>query len=181
MRSDKWKRIKNCNHPFTMSGTLIVDFPSNNRSSSATPKRVRFSPIVQRQYIRCPSDAENEAKSYSSEDYERFRQIMVRDAIKCSRKLANASTRGLQDRKTSEEHIIRCVGLDHLVSRDVGKRYQAIKDARRSHSDLVLAAYEWQLENNFESPEALARLSIRSSQPFQVRSYKVALLASYVE
>ena len=164
-----------------MPDALIVDFPSNNGSSSASSKKVRFSPIIQRQYIRKPSSAENEAKSYSSEDYERFQQIMVRDAIKCSRKIATAQKVGLQDRETSEKHIIRCVGIDHLVSRNVGKRYQAIKEARRAHSDLVLDAYDWQLENHFDSPEALARVSMKSSQPFQLRSYKVALLASYVE
>ena len=168
---------------FKMPGALIVDFPSNNGSSSGGSKSVRFSPIIQTKYIRKPSSAENKEKSYSSEDYERFQQVVIGDAMKCSRKLAKAKANasGLRDRKTSEEHIIQCIGLDHLVSRNVGKRYQAIKAARKAHANLVLDAYEWQLENNYENPEALARLSIKSSQAHQLRSRKVALLSSYVE
>ena len=163
------------------SNSLIVDFPSNARSSSTSSKSVRFSPIVQGYYIRYPSKKDNEAKSYSSEDYDRFQQTLVRDAMKCSRKLAAANAKGLQDMDTSEDHIIRCVGLDHLVSRDVKKRYRIVQEARTAHVHLVLDAQKWLLENGVEHPEALAGVSMKNSLSFQLRSYKVALLASYVE
>ena len=64
-------------HVITMLSTLIVDFPSNNRSGSVSTKSVRFSPIIEARYIRYPSRKENKAKSYSSEDYERFQQVMI--------------------------------------------------------------------------------------------------------
>ena len=165
----------------SMSDSLIVDFPSSGRSSSASSKSVRFSPKVQVRYTKYPSKAENEAKSYSSDDYDRFQAVLVRDAMRCSRRLASANRSGLQDRKTSEEHIIRCVGLDHLVSRNVRKRYYVIREARKAHVRLVLRVHKWQLENNAVNPEDLALVSMENSDSFKMRSYKVALLASYVE
>ena len=164
-----------------MSNSLIVDFPSSGRSNTASSKSVRFSPTIKVRYTRYPSEAENEAKSYSSDDYRRFKRVLVRDALKCSRRLESANKSGFQDRQTSEEHIIRCVGLDHLVSRNVSERYNSIREARRAHSRLVLQVQKWQLENNAVVPENLALVSMENSYSFKVRSQKVALLASYVE
>lgn len=161
--------------------SLIVEFPSNDRPNSADSKSVRFSPILSIRYIKYPFMAENEALSYSSDDYERFSRVLIRDAIKCSQRLESANISGFQDRKTSERHIIRCVGLDHLISRNVSERYNELREARKAHSRLVLEVQKLQLRNDVVVPEDLALVSMENSASFKTRAYKVALLASYVE
>ena len=107
---------------------------------------------------------------------------MVQDAMRCSRKLAVQNAKGFHDRITSEDYIIQCVGLDHLVSRDAKKRYHAVHDARTAHVHLVLEAQKWLLKKCIQNHEALlAGVSMKNSLSFQIRSYKIALLASFVE
>ena len=125
--------------------SLIVDFPSamTDRSTGSTAKSVRFAAKTQGRYIRYPSQRENHAKWNTSEDYRHFQCRLIRDVIKCSDELAAMKNKP-QDLASSQRSIIRCVGLDHLISRDVEQRYRQVKEARRDHVHLVLHAQEWQ-------------------------------------
>lgn len=169
----------------TRSSSLIVDFPStsNKRDLSemrSATKTVRFAQKSQGRYINYPTRRENEAKWYSKADYDCFQHVMFRDVVKSSIMLAAFNTTAPRDEKTSEKHIIRCVGLDHLISRDVKERYHAIKEARKKHARVVLREQKWQMRNNIESPMNLARVSSEDSRAARERSYKVAVLSASV-
>lgn len=168
-----------------MTNELIVDFPSS--STERTIKRakmvksVRFSAQVEGRYIRYPSEEENRAKSYNSEDYARFHQVLARDVVKCSRRLAAVGTSAPQDRLSSEKNIIRCVGIDHLVSRDVQQRYADVRNARKQHMRLVLEEQKRQRNAGRVNSADLARVSMANSQEFKLRSYRVAVLSASVQ
>lgn len=167
------------------NSVLIVDFPTRPMSrtkrsemSSVLSKSVRFAPQSQGRFIKYPTRKENQAKWNSEEDYAHFQHVMVRDVVKCSAMLA--AVKESQDTSRCEEHIVCCVGLDHLIARDVQERYRAVKAARKTHVQTVLRAQEWQRSHNVNSAANLARVSMESSQPFRERSYKVAVLSASV-
>lgn len=167
------------NTPFiSRMNSLIVDFPSAMTDRS-TAKSVRFATKTHGRYIHYPSKCENHAKWNTSEGYKHFQTVMVRDAIRCSAKLAEIRNTP-QDLASFQKNIIRCVGLDHLISRNVEQRYHQVKEARRNHVHLVLQVQEWQRRRGDEDPVNLARVSIESSRLFRERSYKVAVLAASV-
>ena len=158
---------------------LIVDFPSSRHSTATAVKTVRFSKLSQGKRIPYPSKSDNEKKSYNSEDYAHFQQVMLRVVARCSARLLAAKGTP-QDRHTSEKHIIRCVGLDHLISRDVRERYQSIKDARKAHVQLVLAEQRWQRRSGVYSVGCIARVSMADSEAARTRAHKVAWLSASV-
>ena len=162
--------------------SLIVDFPSTRRtvSSYTAAKSVRFSSQCEGWYIAYPSKEDNEKKSYNSEDYVYFKRVMERDVLKCSARLAVVDTTAPLDRSSYEKHIIRCVGLDHLVARDIGKRARAVRDARAAHARVVLDEQEWQRSNGADSPGDLAQVSMMNSQGAKMRSRKIAVLSASV-
>ena len=81
---------------------------------------------------------------------------------------------------TPKDHICS-VGLDHLISRNPPKQYEAVKARRREHTRLVLKAQKWLKQNGANCPEDLARLSEASSLKARERSHKVAVLISAIE
>ena len=119
-------------------------------------------------------------KSYCEDDYVHFKRVIAQDVIKCSARLAAVDTTAPQDRSRFERHVIRCVGLDHLVSRDIEKRTQAIRDARSAHARLVLDEQEWQRKNGVHSVGCIARVSMANSQGAKLRSHKIAVLSASV-
>lgn len=170
---------------YPSNSALIVEFPASLSSrtkrsemSSVRSKSVRFSPHSQGRYIKYPSRKENQAKWNSDEDYAHFQQVMLQDVFKCSDMLA--AVKESQDTSRYEEQITSCVGLDHLIARDVKERYRAVKKARRAHAQTVLRAQEWQRRHNIQSAADLARVSQASSHPFRERSFKVAVLSASV-
>jgi hypothetical protein len=144
-------------------------------------KSVRFSGQIEGWYIRYPTEEENCAKSYSSEEYARFHQVLAQDVVKCSLRLVAVGTGASQDRMSSEKNIIRCVGINHLVSRNVQQRYQDVREVRKEHVRLVLEAQRWQRNTSTVNSAYLARVSMVNSQAFKMRSHKVALLSASVQ
>jgi hypothetical protein len=150
---------------------LLVGFPSSPRQSGneqSTSKSVSFATSVHGVYIKYSSSLKH-AKWYSEEEQTGFQRVMLRDVLICSRKLASCERSDL----TVEDHI-RCVGLDHLISRDVMQRYADVRDGRRQHVRAVLEAQDRQRRRSVNSPEDLAHISSESSRAARMRSYRIA-------
>ena len=128
---------------FKKKSTLIVDFPV---CMMASLKSVRFAHHNEGIYFRRPTNEDNVAKSFHEEDYDHFKNILVRDVVKCSAKLA-ADTSALHDKKTSDKHFVRCVGIDHLIPRDVQQCFHDWKQSRKNHVCFVLNLQKWQRAN----------------------------------
>ena len=165
--------------------TLVVDFPATGRirgiGLAGIPELVgmafvRFASEIQGRYIRYPSSAENKAKWYDKQDYKRFESMVFRDAVRASAKVAA----GAVDQDTAEKLILRCVGMDHLISRNVPARIRAVRESRRTHVQTVLMAQKMQRLYGIGGPEALASISSESSLRSRERAYKVAVLSASV-
>lgn len=162
--------------------SLIVDFPSSTEPrAKSTMKSVRFQPRIDGRFISYPSRHENHAKWYSDEDYKHFQSVKLRDIMKYSIKLATINDGAPQDKATSQKLIVRCIGLEDFISRDVPKRFRDVKEARREHVRLVLDEQKWQRLENVDNPVDLARVSMASSHQSRRRSYKIAALAASVQ
>jgi hypothetical protein len=100
------------------------------------PRSVRFATHTEGRYISYPTEEDNVAKSYCEEDYMHFKNSMIRDSLRYSHKIYGSRDRNEPlDSKSSKQLIIRCVGIDHLISRDVRERYHAIM---QTEAQLVL-------------------------------------------
>lgn len=152
------------------ASALIVDFPSR----APMARSVRFATRTEGQYIPYPTKEDIVAKSYCEEDYNRFKSTMIRDAVRYSHKIYGRDRTEPMDVKTSQHLLVRCVGIDHLISRDVQGCYHAIRDARKSHARLVLDLQTWQRINNAECPMDLAQVAMSDSQDHRNRSVRVA-------
>ena len=100
---------------------------------------------------------------------------MIADAVECSSRMADCFARAPQELAFQDY-----VGLDHLISRDVGERYEALKAARRKHARIVLAEQKRQKRENRFSVEDLARVACASSQWSRERARKVGILVSSI-
>lgn len=150
---------------------LIVDFPKGSDRVECSSPSVRFAFESEGRYINYPTRQENLKRWYSREDEKRFRGEVLRDAIACSMKMVEylndpSKTVTYQD----------CVGLDHLISRDVYKRYEALRAGRKEHARIVLEEQNWQRLHGVNSPEDLARVSRRSSKSDRARSRKIGIM-----
>jgi hypothetical protein len=158
----------------TENTILIVDFPHQPRTPSTVNtlpvKSVHLASQVEGRYIKYPSAIENQAKWYNKQDYVNFKRDMLRDVMKCSAAMAT-----VQDRQVAQEHLVRCVGIDHLISRDIPQRYQAIKEGRKEHIRLVLQEQDRQRREGVNKPEQLSKVSFRSSIYSRERSHRVAM------
>jgi hypothetical protein len=149
---------------------LIVDFPSINMKS------VRFSPTTEGRYISYPTRREKADKWYSRDDKARFDRNMIRDAIMCSRFMESFCANHEQDKV--QELMMHWVGLDHLVSCDVQKRYRDVIHARKKHARVVLKAQKTHGHQSRESNQILARVSETSSESDRGRARKVAVVSA---
>jgi hypothetical protein len=139
------------------------------------PRSVRFATHTEGRYISYPTKEDNVAKSYCEEDYMHFKNSVIRDSLRYSHKIYGSRDRNEPlDSKSSKQLIIRCVGIDHLISRDVQERYHAIRAARKSHARLVLDLQTWQMINNAECPMDLAQVAMSDSQAARNHSVRVA-------
>ena len=155
--------------------SLIVDFPPR-RSHGRIDKerRVTFATKSQGLYIRYPSAREIRARWYTEDEQKTFRRKMLRDAVKSSLRMEDCFSNAPQDLAFQDY-----VGLDHLISRDVGERYQALKAARKEHAKIVLAEQKAQRLQGKNSVEDLARVSGMSSYWSRERAHKV--MASWLQ
>lgn len=156
------------------NGNLIVDFPSATfcRNAIAEEKSVSFSTHSDGLYIKYPSKHERSLRWYTSEDEQRFRHQMIRDAVDASMKMADCLSNAHRDRFQDY------VGLEHLISRDVEERYIAMWIARKRHTKIVLAEQRAQRRHRRVSVEDLAEVSSISSQLERERARKVGILVA---
>jgi dihydrofolate reductase len=157
------------------NGNLIVDFPSATycRNAIAEEKSVSFSTHSDGLYIKYPSKHERSLRWYTSEDEQRFRHQMIRDAVVASMKMADCLSNTHQDRGFQD-----FVGLEHLISRDVEERSIAMRIARKRHTKIVLAEQRAQRRHRRVSVEDLAEVSSISSQLERERARKVGILVA---
>eukprot|EP00804_Cyclotella_cryptica_P000760 CCRYP_001038-RA/>CCRYP_001038-RA protein AED:0.25 eAED:0.25 QI:0/-1/0/1/-1/1/1/0/190 len=154
---------------------LIVDFPLQQRltrtdSNKAQRKKyVSFSKLSTAIDIDNPTTEENAAKWYSRDEETHFRNQVPRDATVCS-------MMWMRDVKNEVpyEVLIRCLGVDHLLSKDVPQRYREFKSARKMHVHTVLNEQDQQRERNECSMDELAYVSEESSKRARARAHKAA-------
>ena len=152
----------------------------NRTGQVASSKSVRFATTLEEvQHISRPTDRELQVMWYSDEDNERLHHALIRDVVRHSQRLA-AGTVNLQDPRSFEDHVIHCVGIDHLLSRDVQGHYQAIRSRRKEHSRRVLGAQQ-RLRNIAEVVEEdIGHTAEISSRQNRIRAYRVAVIAASV-
>ncbi len=125
--------------------------------------------------IRYPTNEENHAKWYSRDDEASFKRQKWRDVAKYSSVLSsNVNVR--DDESKTKERLLKCVGIDHLLSRDVVKKSQEITLARKVHVRAVLRRQEVLLRHGIEDPEDLAQVAMSSSRFARERSHRVAVM-----
>jgi hypothetical protein len=138
---------------------------------------IRFAPI-EVQIINYPEDLNNDEMWWSNEDKAHSLQVMLQDAIECSRALAGVVN--LQDRSAVENHIIRCVGLENLLSHNAFQRCQAIMNGRADHVHAVLGAQGIARNNGRGQDDDVARVSRASSKPLRERARNIASVAASI-
>lgn len=164
-------------HNTSRNSQLIVDFPLQRRptrtdsSKKNRKKSVSFSKYSTATDIDYPTKEEITAKWYSHDEEIYFRSLVPRDAIVCSMMwMRNVKN------EVPYEVLIRCIGLDHLLSDDVPQRYLKFKSARKMHVDTILNKQDQQREHNECSTEELAYVAENSSKWARERAHKTAKL-----
>ena len=167
-----------------MMNTTVLGGPSsatNGRvAAPSSPKSVSISPTSFMVHVPYPSKSEIRAKWYSRDEEKHFSHLMLQELALYSRSLAATGDYSENAGSFTREILSNCVGMTHLLSCDVPKRYRGIKQARKDHARRVLRVQEWQKRNNIHRPEDLARVSERSSRSDRVKSYKVAFVMSSI-
>lgn len=160
------------------NNSLIVDFPSSPRlrtsggTSQVSSKSVHFSSHVDGRYINYPTDEEVIKQWYSDDDYSGFKEKMIQDTLKWSSKLFHGN------RKTGD--LVRYVGLENFISRDVSERYKAVKKGRNDHARSVLEEQKRLRRCNDNSPESIALVAMSSSHSNRKRARNVATLVQSI-
>jgi hypothetical protein len=154
------------------SNKLLVDFPSFPKAK----RLVQFSDRVDGRYIEYPSPEENMKRWYTEADQKRFRKQMGRDAAACSFIVLGGKVTGERQGKmkilTSQAIVTCCVGLEHLISRDVSQRSVAIKTLRKEHASREVTRLI-RCRNKFIQ-DRLAFISTASSSKSQKKAHNVA-------
>jgi hypothetical protein len=148
---------------------LIVGFPS-----SIAELRVSFADINDGLYIRYPSATENQRRWYSKEDEARAWGKVLRDADQYSTVLAAARENGHQGTHAMQALLVRCVGLESLISYNVPQQYDAMRLERKSHVRIVLEEQRKQRLLGVVSSDTLARVSMTSSNKARKRARSIA-------
>ena len=128
-------------------------------------------------YVNYPS-REVDKRWYSKEEMEHFGDMVGLDSVQCSKAIIVEDKN--KNEMESKKFLVNCVGLEHLISRDVPRRYKANKRGRKHHSKLVLAEQKRQKENHDESVSMLAYVSSKSSRPFRMRAYTIAEMRTHM-
>ena len=143
-------------------------------------RHVQFASEIQGRFIRYPSCAENKAKWYDEEDYRRFGSTMLRDAMEASAKVTAARVDHGTGTATNAKLILSCVGLHHLISRDVPARNRAVRESRMTHVQTVLMAQKLQKLYGIGGPAELASVAIENSRGARERGDRVAVLSASI-
>jgi hypothetical protein len=153
------------------ASVLIVDFPS----SIITEQRVRFAAVTHGMYIPYPSEEENGKKWYSKANESRSRIQVARDAASCAQLLVDAARNDPEDIQL-QQVLVHCVGFEGLLSRNVLRQYQTVREAKRNHVRVVLQEQRRQRIDGDVSSRGLARVSKTSSEQARQRAHRVALV-----
>lgn len=163
------------------SNPLIVDFPSsspprNDSYHTHTTKSVHFANFCEGKYIPYPSPREKSERWYTKKQMRRFKKEVCRDALSCSRSILELrkAQQDKPDTKTVKDFLTLCVGIEHLLSRDLQQQYESIKDTRKKHFRTVLEEQVSQIESGTCSVERLASVSKESSLSARKKSLKRA-------
>lgn len=155
---------------------LIVDFPSDMEESPPRPvKAVRFSETSLMKLMRYPTKEENARKWHTRADEEGFKRRRWLDVAKCSAMLMEEPRDG-EDESIKRDKLVKCIGLEHLLGRDIFEKSREVVTAREHHRNVVLNVQQLQWRHNVYSPEDLARLSMASSQEARKRARRNALI-----
>ena len=112
----------------------------NLPSSSSSAKSVTFSSIPDEvNHITYPEDLQDHELWYSPEELERMLSAMFQDVMRQSHALSDVIANP-QDIRAFEQHLIDCTGIDHLVSRNVPRRIERVRQNGQEHVRRVLAA-----------------------------------------
>lgn len=129
--------------------------------------------------LNTPPVSNSEKRWYSEQDFTHFRKVMIRDAIECSFVIQNVLASEHDKRSVVEDFIINnCIGLEHLISRDVLGRCKDSRDERKRHARVVIKEHTRLLRSGSYSVERLASVSEASSKTARRRSRKFATLAA---
>lgn len=158
------------------SDALIVDFPFGR---STTTKSVHFSPKPEVLYIPFPSEEEVTELWYTKEDQHGFKIRVIRDAKKCSRMLDAHSKQS--NKICNTDLLCHCVGLYHLISRDIRQSYETLQTERKEHTKSIMDELHRQSSCGRSSSWELARVSCASSRPAGKRSHKIAILVRSID
>lgn len=134
---------------------------------------IHFALAVEGKHIPYASKKERLSLWYTDEDREHFARLLVQDAVRCSALMA-AGEVCLQNMTSFDDHDISCAGLDHLISSNVQKRWQAVEDARARHVKVVLEAQNLLKSLSDEIQYDLFRVSQASSRAARMRAHIVA-------
>ena len=162
------------------SSNLIVDFPSYPRQRNGprtSSKSVRFATHYEGVYVDYPSE-EVSKRWYSEKEMKHFKHRIGQDSMLCSKVIMDIRDGAVtvEDEVASKKFLVNCVGLEHLISRDVPKRYNSIKKGRKEHSRLVLGEQKRQKNTCDVSSVMLAHVSKRSSEPSYMRAHNIAMM-----
>jgi hypothetical protein len=118
-----------------------------------------------------PTREENKAKWYSKQDEAKFKRRRWHDVAKYSAMLLQGN---IEDELTQKEKLIKCIGLENLLSYDTAQKAQEVASARESHSNVVLNVQELQRTLDIYCPVDISRMSMASSRSARQRAYKIA-------
>ena len=147
--------------------SLIVDFPPRRPSK----KEVGFSSTSQMVLISYPTPKDIEESWYTSEDRKHFKCIVARDVHRYSRILFSKSELGL---RLSEDERAHCIGLEHLLSRDINQNIAQINQRRKKHVVRVLEEQARQQTMGLNSADKLKCVSMKSSHKSRLRAHVLA-------
>ena len=147
----------------------IADQPSRSLSRST---RVTFSERSEGVYILpYPSAEENNERWFALGDQTNWARQVLRDAVECSMLLFDGNIPTHVQRTL----LVRCIGLEHIISRDVFQRLRVSMEEKRAHVQSVLQEQHRQRLRGVSSSERLALVSMRSSKSSRSRARKVAM------
>ena len=140
--------------------------------SACSNKNVRFSLTSEMALVAYPTTKEIQERWYNSQDRAHSRQVVAKDAKQCSRMLFSELELG---NNLTEDQRIKCVGLEHLLSRDLAENTKQLNEKRKRHVYKVLIEQDRQRKLKINNAEELEYVSRKSSYQSRKRSHLLAV------
>ncbi|KAL3788266.1 hypothetical protein HJC23_011898 [Cyclotella cryptica] len=155
------------------SGSNVFN-PVMTAMQNSGAKTVRFSDTAEIRHVSYPTAEEKQERWYYLEDVCKFKMILAHDIHRSSRMLISRSEQGVG---ISEDERDMCIGIEHLLSRDVKGRILALSTMRKNHLYIVLIEQARQKHFQMNSVDEMERVSTTSSHIARQRSHKIAILS----